>query len=206
MVLAITGGGSRAIADLLAVPGGSRTLLEAIVPYSAEALAEFLHGQPEKFCSPRTARAMAMAAFQRARHLKQSHLGPGEHSGDHTVSPAIGIGCTASLTSDRPKRGPHRIHVALQTAKATVTHSLELVKGRRVPKRGRNSRRGMVLNAVAEALDIDERLLLPLDLGEHVRIDPHRCGGGRGKNLLLGRVKAVRHPAIRLPKRMLTLA
>ena len=35
IVLAASGGGSRAIADLLEVPGGSRTLLEAIVPYSA---------------------------------------------------------------------------------------------------------------------------------------------------------------------------
>ena len=66
MVLAITGGGSGAIADLLEVPGGSRTVLEAVVPYSAAALVEFLRGKPEQFCSARTARAMAMAAFQRA--------------------------------------------------------------------------------------------------------------------------------------------
>ena len=38
LVLAITGGGSRAIAELLEVPGGSRTLLEAVVPYSSAAL------------------------------------------------------------------------------------------------------------------------------------------------------------------------
>jgi hypothetical protein len=35
-VLAITGGGSGAIAELLRVPGGSRLLLEALVPYDAE--------------------------------------------------------------------------------------------------------------------------------------------------------------------------
>ena len=69
MVLAVTGGGSQAIADLLAVPGGSRTVLEAIVPYSAESLAEFLRCRPEHFCSARTARLMAMAAFQRAAAL-----------------------------------------------------------------------------------------------------------------------------------------
>ena len=37
IVLAATGGGSRAIADLLEVPGGSRTFLEAVVPYSPPA-------------------------------------------------------------------------------------------------------------------------------------------------------------------------
>src|SRR5262245_59202876 len=69
IVVAITGGGSRAIAELLEVPGGSRTLLEAVVPYSSEALVQFLGGKPEQFCSARTARGMAMAGFQRGSGL-----------------------------------------------------------------------------------------------------------------------------------------
>jgi nicotinamide mononucleotide (NMN) deamidase PncC len=43
MVLAISGGGSSAIGELLAVPGASRTVLEAVVPYSAAALVYVLH-------------------------------------------------------------------------------------------------------------------------------------------------------------------
>ena len=39
--LAITGGGSGAIGELLRVPGGSRLLVEAQVPYDAQALAAF---------------------------------------------------------------------------------------------------------------------------------------------------------------------
>src|SRR5690349_1596077 len=70
MVLALTGGGSGAISQLLSVAGGSRTVLEAIVPYSAAALSEFLGATPDQFCSPRTARLMAMAAFQRARRFQ----------------------------------------------------------------------------------------------------------------------------------------
>ncbi len=42
IVLAASGGGSRAIAYLLEVPGGSRTLLEAVVPYSPAAMAAWL--------------------------------------------------------------------------------------------------------------------------------------------------------------------
>ena len=61
LVLAITGGGSRAIAELLERPGGSRVLLEAIVPYAADALTDFLQAKPEQFCAARTARLMAMA-------------------------------------------------------------------------------------------------------------------------------------------------
>src|SRR5208337_4999698 len=63
IVLAAAGGGSRAIADLLEVPGGSRTLLEAVVPYSAPAMVDFLGGRPDEFCSAATARATAVAAF-----------------------------------------------------------------------------------------------------------------------------------------------
>src|SRR5580698_635841 len=66
LVLALTGGGSQAIAELLTVPGASRCVLEALVPYSELALARFLGGHPDHFCSPPAARAMAMAAYLRA--------------------------------------------------------------------------------------------------------------------------------------------
>ena len=38
-MVVITGGGTQAIADLLAVPGASRTVLEALIPYSDASLA-----------------------------------------------------------------------------------------------------------------------------------------------------------------------
>src|SRR5205823_7907670 len=69
LVLAVTGGGSGAISALLQVPGASASVLEAIVPYAATALADWLGGRPDQYCSERTARAMAMAAVERARQL-----------------------------------------------------------------------------------------------------------------------------------------
>lgn len=184
MVLAVTGGGSRAIADLLEVPGGSRTLLEAVVPYSAAALSEFLGGRPEEFCSARTARAMAMAAFQRARRL--------QGTADPSAA-TIGVGCTASLASDRPKRGAHRIHVAVQTAEATVTHSLELVKGRRDRANEEDVAATMLLNAVAEGMCIETRLTLAALDNEHVE-STRTVAPQAWQDLLLGRIQAVRHP------------
>src|SRR5207249_1122630 len=59
IALAITGGGSGVIARLLRVPGGSRTLVEAVVPYTADALVDFLGHAPEQACSVETAVAMA---------------------------------------------------------------------------------------------------------------------------------------------------
>src|SRR3990172_9064775 len=66
VVLALAGGGSRAISQLLEMPGASRTVLEVVVPYSAAALGEWLGGPPEHACSAQTARALGMAAFLRA--------------------------------------------------------------------------------------------------------------------------------------------
>src|ERR1700739_1454051 len=67
--LAITGGGSGAIAELLRVPGGSRLLIEAQVPYDTQALACFLGFTPAQASSADTAIAMAHGARGRAARL-----------------------------------------------------------------------------------------------------------------------------------------
>ena len=57
MLLVVTGGGTQAIADLLSLPGGSGTVLEAVVPYSIASLEQFLGGSCDQPCSARTARS-----------------------------------------------------------------------------------------------------------------------------------------------------
>ena len=194
-VLAVTGGGSGAIARLLAVPGGSGTLLEAIVPYSAESLADFLHARPEHFCSAATARSMAMAAFTRARQLQQLASSSGAQlSASDTNNLPNGLGCTASLASDRPKRGPHRIHVAWQSAGATVTYSLELVKGQRSRREEEEIASLLVLDALAEAVGLSSSL--ELRLTEMENVVPERTDAPRAwQGLLLGSTAAVRQTA-----------
>ena len=75
LVLAVTGGGSGAIGGLLGVPGASRTVLEAVVPYCAAAMVDWLGGRPDQFCAEPTARAMAMAAYRRACRLRCGRRG-----------------------------------------------------------------------------------------------------------------------------------
>ena len=156
LVLVITGGGSRAISALLEVPGASRTVLEAVVPYSEGSLVHWLGGPPDQACSPATARAMAMAAFRRA--------------GDYCSSdvPLAGIAATASLASDRPKRGPHRVHLAAQSAAATLTWSLELAKGRRSRAEEEQLVARLVLNLTAEECGLPSWLDLGLVPEEHL--------------------------------------
>jgi hypothetical protein len=155
LVLAVTGGGAAAAAWLLSVPGGSRTVLEVVVPYGEGALAEFLGRRPASFCSPETARAMADRALERARWLA-----PG--------APVAGTACTASLCSDRPKRGEHRFHLCVTTLERTTTWSLTLAK----EQRDREGEEGVLdlvlLNALAESFGLAERVAVPLLPGEEV--------------------------------------
>lgn len=152
-VVCVTGGGSGSIAALLAVPGASRTLLEAVVPYHEQALIDFLGWSPEQFCSADTARAMARRARERA-----NALAPGEI--------VAGIGCTASLATDRPKRGEHRCWIAVATLSTQFVLSLTLEKGARDRAGEEAVVDTLLLNALAEAAGIDERMpvaLLPAE-------------------------------------------
>ncbi len=144
-VIAITGGGSAAIGRLLEVPGGSRSVIEAVVPYASSALTDLLGGTPDQYCSEPTARAMAMAAWMRGRNLSPA-------ADPLTL---VGIGVTASLVSDVPKRGDHRIHVAWQTATQTCSLTLTLTKGARTREHEERIAADLVLLAMAEACGVD---------------------------------------------------
>ncbi len=175
-VLAVTGGGSQAISTLLSEPGASRSILEATVPYAADALNAYLGSEPDEYCSARTGRAMAMAAYRRAQTLDPRA----------TVG---GVGCTASLASDRPKRGSHRAHVAWQSASTTTAYHLELIKGKRTRADEEAIVAGLVLNAVAEACGAEARLELPLIEKEQV-FEVHVDAPLDEQDLLAGRISA----------------
>lgn len=177
IVLAAAGGGTRAIAELLEVPGASRTLLEAVVPYSQPAMTAWLGARPDGTCSPQTARAMAMAAFRRAWRYAPD------------CSPA-GVACTAGLATDYPKQGAHRAHVALQTAVSTATWSIELEKDRRSRAQEERLVAELLINTVAEACGLEGRLELGLVEGEHVE-QSHAQALQPWQDLLLGKVDAV---------------
>ena len=106
-VFYLAGGGTTLVSELLNTPGASRTVMDVRIPYAATAMAELLGGVPEQACSEATARALAMCAFLQARHLGATQ--------------PFGFSCTASLATDRSKRGEHRAHAAIQTLTGTWT-------------------------------------------------------------------------------------
>jgi nicotinic acid mononucleotide adenylyltransferase/nicotinamide mononucleotide (NMN) deamidase PncC len=119
VVVVVSGGGTQVIPQLLAEGGASNVMLEALVPYAKSAVAEFLGGNPDAYCSDRTTRQLAVAGWQRS--VKLSSQGRNN----------VGIAATASLRSGKPKMGQHRVYVATHRVQETVTATLQLSKNAR---------------------------------------------------------------------------
>lgn len=119
VVMITAGGGSAAIPGLVTLPGASTVVLEAVVPSAREATDALLGGPQESYCSSRAARRLAMAAWERCRRHGAA------------IDSAVGVACTASLATTAPKRGDHRVVVAVQTLGETSVATLGLVKGAR---------------------------------------------------------------------------
>ena len=177
-VVIASGGGARALAWLLGTPGASRTLLDVRVPYSTAAMERLLGGMPDSAVSPAVAEHIARAAYARALLLK-----PGR-------PPVVGIGATAAIASDRPKKGSHRCFVASWTDAAATLYKLSLVKGLRDRREEDRIVSELVVHALAEACGVDSELPRGLHEDERVEITT-RPRGDPVEELLQGRVDSV---------------
>jgi Nicotinic acid mononucleotide adenylyltransferase len=121
IVLAITGGGTESIGELLRHGRGSDTMIEAIVPYSKESLDSFIGKEPSRYASIDTARDMAMSAYRHALYLNSM-----TEKNDHENLIGIGVTCKlARITNERQGR-QHEIHFASQSYFKTTSSSLFL--------------------------------------------------------------------------------
>lgn len=143
-VVVVAGGGSQALADLFVVPGASRTVLEALVPYSDRSMREFLGHEPEQAVSAKTAAALARKAYERALALRP----------DDDV-PVLGIACTAALVTDRPRKGEHRAHVAVCGGGPVEVRSVTLKKNARSRAGEERVVADLVLSAMGRACEPD---------------------------------------------------
>jgi cytidylyltransferase-like protein/competence-damaged protein len=159
-VLICTGGGAAAIEWLLAVPGASATVLEALVPYSREALAALIGTERGQSTSPETARLMADRAYERARRWARD-----------AARPVIGIACTAALATNYPKRGEHRAVVAVRDAGHLTLHTLTLAKGARDRAGEEEVVSRLLLCALAEACRVSPAFAAELLPGESVTVE-----------------------------------
>jgi nicotinamide mononucleotide (NMN) deamidase PncC len=153
VVIATAGAGHSLIGWLLDIPGASRTVLEAILPYSREAMVDLIESVPDKSVSVDTALAMATTAYRKAN--KQSDF-------------PIGIACTATIRTVEPKRGDHRAIIIAYDKENTSTYSITLAKGEREREEEEKVVSYMMLIAICQAMNIDtfglNIVLLPGDI------------------------------------------
>ncbi len=157
LVYRFAGAGVGALAAVHAAPGSSRTLLEAVDAYHPNALRDLIGSVPERAASAEVARALAEGARARARALVA-------HEGD--PAPTFGTGLTATIATDRTKRGDHRIEAATADAWGVRTRSLRPRKGARDRAAEERLASAAVLGLIAEASGLLAPLPLPVDADE----------------------------------------
>jgi len=153
VVIEFAGAGSQALAWLHGVAGSSRTILEATDRYASASLVNLLGFEPAQFTSPQVARVMATKAYIRARQLANSN------------TPVAGIGSTATIVTDRTKRGDHRCCVAVCDAHGVTSYALTLAKGLRTRQQEENLVSLLILRAVANVCGVND-LPVPTLVGE----------------------------------------
>jgi nicotinic acid mononucleotide adenylyltransferase len=150
VVYEFAGAGAQALAWLHSVGGSSRTLLEATDRYAASAVTDALGFEPEPFTSAQVARAMATKAFLRACYLADPAANVG------------GIGLTATIATDRKKRGDHRCWLAVCDASGVTTYALTLSKGARTRPEEEQLVSLLTLSAMAQFCGLSDLPVLPL--------------------------------------------
>ena len=162
-VLAVAGAGNYALAWLLGVGGASRTVLETRVPYGYLAMTDFLGGYaPEQTVSADTARRMARAAWDRGMTLREQD------------APIVGLACTATIATDRTKRGDHRAFISTWDDDSVITDSLMLEKGLRDRAGEEDVVSRLVIAAIARACGVSAELDLGLAASERLVTDTAR--------------------------------
>jgi nicotinic acid mononucleotide adenylyltransferase len=167
IVFVTAGAGSKALSWLQGVAGASRTLLEALVPYQEPAFIDFLGFEPEQYVSPETAGLLAGQAFRRAIFL-------GDRMPEGEQRPVIGLICTATIATDRPKKGEHRAHIAYWHHAKMARHTICFDKGARGRQEEEKVVSRIILNVLAEAYHLPNSLPLPLraaDVCEYYELD-----------------------------------
>ena len=117
-MLVFAGGGIEALSQILKHPGASRFVLEAIIPYSAPALIDYLDEDVMQAVCAETAEAMAEVAYERGRRLDP-------------FSELVSVSCTAALKTSRHRRGDDRAHLCLKTKERCYARKVDLPDGSR---------------------------------------------------------------------------
>lgn len=124
VAVVLTGGGAGFIGHCFARSGASKNFIEGLVPYSREAVNDYLGNYPSgSSASVEAAEQLAQKAYQRCQCL--SPLDDPDCDAEFA-----GLALVAALPTTPPRRGIDRIHVSLITASFGKTWSIELPRGK----------------------------------------------------------------------------
>ena len=158
-VLAVAGAGSGAMSWLLGVSGASRTLLETLVPYGRLSMIDLVGQEPTQYVSPENARDMARATYRRGLTLLEDE------------SPVVGVACTATIATDRPKRGDHRACIAIWDEAGATTYNLKLDKGKRDRIGEEEVVSRLLIQVMAEAYGVEADIDIGFTEVEHPEVE-----------------------------------
>ncbi len=173
VMIVSAGAGIQAITWLLGVAGASRTLLEAVIPYDESSFDNFLDQKPEQYVAIQTAGYLAGRAVTRARRIWRGS------------EPVIGLACTATIITDRPKLGDHRAHIVAWSQAKISRYSLYLDKGARDRHGEEDLVSRLILNALADAYGLDDRISFSLSEQDELEVEEEDLAGAV-KDLLSG--------------------
>ncbi len=149
IALVLTGGGAGTIGRCFRREGASRSFVEAVIPYSRAAVAEYLGRDPAAAsASDSVARQLAAVAFARANRLGDDLMASDAADSTETA----GVALVAALPTTPPRRGDDRIHVVLHTSSGGVLWSLELPKHAHTRESAETIADEMVYAALAELI------------------------------------------------------
>lgn len=112
------------IKSLLSVGGASSTVLEAVVPYAVEAQTDYLGYHTHASVDPASARDFAETALARAA----AQCAAGD---DGAALTPVGLAVTASLATNRTRRGANRALIATAISGKVTLYELNLEKEHR---------------------------------------------------------------------------
>lgn len=157
LVMAVSGPGTQAISWLMQVPGASRTVMEAIVPYSESAAALFVGHNPSRYVTTNHCQEMAKMAYQRAVTLRED------------TEPVVGLSCTGSITTNRVRRGKNQCFVCVWTPYYRSNSHLVLAKSARGRIEEEELVSTLLIKQLGETLGVKHEV--SLDLSKNDKID-----------------------------------
>ena len=171
----VTGGASQLLSHVFTVPGASRSIMEAAVPYNRAALSSLLRrNNDQQCCNSETALLMADTARKNSAEVL---LRDTMNLADLARSNIFGLSVTAALVTATPKKGAHRCFVGCRTMTGGFLLSLELEKGLRTRLEEDFVCSRLALDAMARAchiLEIPVDYLRPSDDGTlNFRVNIH---------------------------------